>query len=219
MMIGTARRLAMAGILIAAGLTMACGEESTPPAVTQGNKQLDSAEQVMFGVRHVLTSKGVQQAELHSDTALFFDESTRIELKKVDLTFFRTTGAKDARLTSREGTYNTRLQMMEARGTVIVQSEDGKRLTTSQLRYDQGRDEIRTDSAFVLTQPGQRMEGIGFISDPNVTRFSCLRACRGSPGQVNLPQEGQTPAAAPATRTDSAGQPRPGSRPGTFRLP
>jgi hypothetical protein len=85
---------------------------------------LDTADQKMFGVRTILTDQGVRNAELEADSAFFFDENTRIELRGVKLTFHTRTGERNSVLTSREGTYNTRQSQMEARGNVVVVSDD-----------------------------------------------------------------------------------------------
>jgi hypothetical protein len=69
---------------------------------------------------------------------------------------------------------------MEARGKVVVVSEDGRRLVTEQLRYDPQRNEITGDSAFVLTRPGEELAGIGFRTDPNLSRINVFRAARGT---------------------------------------
>jgi len=116
----------------------------------------------------VLTDRGLLRAELEADSAFFFDDNTRIELRKVKTTFFKSTGERSSVLTSREGTYNTRLQETEARGDVVVVSNEGKRLETSQLKYQQAQNEISSDSAFVLTEPGKRLAGVGFVSDPDM---------------------------------------------------
>jgi hypothetical protein len=68
---------------------------------------------------------------------------------------------------------------MEARGNVVVISEDGRRLETPQLRYDPGRNEISGDSAFVLTRPEDILTGIGFVTDPDLTRIRINRAASG----------------------------------------
>jgi hypothetical protein len=68
---------------------------------------------------------------------------------------------------------------MEARGTVVVISTDGRRLDTPQLRYDPGRNEISGDSSFVLTRPGDELSGIGFKTDPDLTRINVLRNAHG----------------------------------------
>lgn len=190
-------------VLITAALAAACSDAKSPPVVPT-TPLADSADQIMYRARSVLTDRGVLRADLLADTAYFFEENTRVEMRQVNTTFFKPTGAKDAVLTSREGTYNTRLGSMEARGNVLVVSEDGRRLTTQQLRYDQQKNEISSDSAFVFTEPGRRLEGVGFTSDPDMTRMRCLALCRGSAGEVRLPGEGGQPQRAPT---------------GSFRLP
>ena len=217
---GTRRGWWLVGLAVGAAAAGACTDTSTQlPAATKSVN--DSAEQVMFGVYFVLTGKGVQQADLRADTGLFFDEMSRIELKGVRTTFYRTNGVKDAVLTSKEGTYNTRGQQMEARGNVVVVSEDGRRMTSQQLRFNQLANEIASDSAYVYSQGSQRQTGVGFRADPNLTRFNCLSRCGGFVGPVNVPAEGPSGAAGTAPRRDTSATRglRPGSTPGSIRLP
>lgn len=138
----------------------------------------DSADQMGFGVRHVLTNKGISNGELLSDTTYFYEDGTRIEMRRVNLTFYTAQGLKDGVLTSREGTYNSRLQRLEVRGDVVVVREDGKRFTSQQLVFDQVRNQFHSDSAFVLNEPQREHSGIGFESDPKLSNFRCLRACK-----------------------------------------
>ena len=175
---------------------------------------IDTADQMMFGIRTILTDQGVRNAELEADTAFFFDENTRIELRGVKLTFHTRTGERNSVLTSREGTYNTRQSQMEARGNVVVVSEDGRRLTSEQLKYEQMRNEISSDSAFVLTEPGRRLEGIGFTSDPNMNNVRVQRLIEGQ-GAVSTGDLGQPRPAGPPTRPtgDTAAVPRPQAPP------
>ena len=141
----------------------------------------------MYGTQFNLTDKGLSRAELISDTAYFFDENTRIELRPVEVTFYTASGARDAYMTANRGTYQTRGGIMLARGDVVVITEEGRRLETAELRYDQTNNEIASDSAFVLTEPGRRLEGIGFRSDPNMQNVQILRTRSGTTGAVTLP--------------------------------
>ena len=199
--------------LLVLAMLAACGDDGTAPPRVSGSPMADSADQMMFGVRTLLTDRGVLNAELEADTAFFFDENTRIELRVIKLTFYTRTGERNSVLTGREGTYNTRQSQMEARGNVVVVSEDGRRLTTEQLRYDQVRNEISSDSAFVLTEPGRRLEGIGFTSDPNMNNVRVHRLIEGQ-GAVSTGDLGRPTARPGASPADSARAPRPsGARP------
>ena len=172
----------------AVAVLAACQETAQPPTIA-GNPLADSADQIMFGARSLITNEGLLRAELLADTAFFFDENTRIEMIDINLTFHTAQGEKSAVLTSREGTYNTRANRMEARGNVVVVSEDGRELRTEQLRYDQVRNEISSDSAFVATERGgRRVQGVGFVSDPNMNNVRCLASCSGVGGAVTVPQ-------------------------------
>ena len=173
-------------IAVAALIAAACQEKTAPP-VAKKSALADSADQVMYGAHFNLTDKGLARAELLSDTAYFFDDNTRIELRKVETTFYTASGARDAYLTSVRGTYNNRTGLMIARGDVVVITEEGRRLTTPELRFDQASNEISSDSAFVLTEPGRRLEGIGFRSDPNMQNVQILKTKSGNTGAVTLP--------------------------------
>ncbi|MDQ6768378.1 MAG: LPS export ABC transporter periplasmic protein LptC [Gemmatimonadota bacterium] len=188
--------------------SIGCSSKKQPPVATH-SPLADSADQVMYGMRFNLTDKGLERAQLQSDTAYFFDDNTRIELEKVHTTFFTVTGAKNAVLTSERGTYNSRTSNMVARKNVVVVSEDGRRLTTPELIYNQQRNEISSDSAFVMTEPNRRLEGVGFRSDPDMKNIQILKGASGivrgvstqtTPGSTTAPA-GTTP---PASTTPTA---------------
>jgi LPS export ABC transporter protein LptC len=160
-----------------AGLAACQDPGATPPVNATASR--DTADQTLFGVRLVMADHGVQRATMHADTGFTYEDNSRFELRVVTSTFFTETGIKDATLTSREGTYNVRSGNMEARGNVVVIAEDGRKLETPQLRFDPGRNEISGDSAFVLTRPEDVLTGIGFVTDPNLTRIRVLRAAAG----------------------------------------
>ena len=156
----------------------ACSSKKQPP-VAAHSPLADSADQVMYGARFNLTDKGLQRAQLQADTAYFFEDNTRIELENVHTTFFTATGAKNAVLTSKRGRFNSRTNNMVARKNVVVVSEDGRRLTTPELTYNQQTNQISSDSAFVMTEPNRRLEGVGFRSDPDMKNIQILKGASG----------------------------------------
>jgi LPS export ABC transporter protein LptC len=166
---------AIAACIIASA---ACQDTGATPPV--GDKAAaDTADQMLFGIRLVLADHGVQRALMQADTAFTYEDNSRTELRKVRSTFYTETGVKNGNLTSKQGTYNVRSGIMEARGSVVVISEVGRKLETPQLRYDPGRNEISSDSAFVMTTATDVVTGVGFTADPNLNTVRILTAAAG----------------------------------------
>lgn len=189
------RALILGCVVIAA--SSGCSSKKLPPVAAQ-SALADSADQIMYGARFTLTDQGMLRAHLLADTAFFFDDNTRIEMEKVNATFYTATGAKDAVLTSQHGTTNTRTNNMIARKNVVVVSEDGRRLTTQELVYNQQQNQISSDSAFVMTEPNRRLEGIGFRSDPDMKNIQILKGASGLVRGISTqPTASTTPPALP----------------------
>ena len=109
-------------------LISAC-KSGTPVTATQA--VLDSADQVLIGMTHYVTDAGVMRARVRADTAYFFSNTQRAELRNVHVTFYDQTGRPTSTLTSREGTHHWRTGDMEARGNVVVvRDKDGGTMRT-----------------------------------------------------------------------------------------
>jgi LPS export ABC transporter protein LptC len=174
----------------AAGLVsaLACRKQGTAPPVKHGATMADSAEQVMLGVRMLLTDRGVQRGEMFADTAYVFEDQTRFELRKVRATFNTSTGTKDGVLSADRGLYNQRESKLEGYGNVVIVTTEGKRLTSPHMKYLQALNEVSSDSAFTLVEPGRSLSGIGFRADPQLTRVVVLKS-GGARGNITLPAQ------------------------------
>ena len=184
------RAIALLALALVAG---ACKEEKGPPIAANKKTIADSADQVLYGQRMLITDRGLNRAEIHSDTAYFFDENTRTEMRVVDGVFFDSQGLRDAVLTSRTGLYNQRLNSLEARGDralpVVITTIDGRRLETTYVRYDQRVNLISSDSMFTLTDPdGRVLHGIGFTTDPDLNNVHVVKQISGKAGAVVIPK-------------------------------
>lgn len=184
------RRLALVGLLGAA-LVGACGGASDGmQGATTELSLLDSADQVAFGFRTLVTDGGLLRAEVFADTALFLDQSTRASLRTVHGDFFGATGSKEATLTARLGSLNTRANVLEAWGDVVITSVDGRVLKTPMIRYIQSQNLVSSDSAFTLTEPGEKeMRGVGFRTDPSLNAIEVLQVTRARGGTVRMPND------------------------------
>ena len=98
------------------------------------------------------------------------------------------TGTKDGVLSADRGTYNQRESKLEGFGNVVVVTTEGKRLTSPHMRYLQAQNEVSSDSAFTLVEPGRSLSGIGFRADPQLTRVQVLRSGTGR-GNITLPAQ------------------------------
>jgi LPS export ABC transporter protein LptC len=171
-------RRAPALAALAAILVAACTKQGTAPPVQQASLA-DSAEQVMLDVRTLLTDRGIQRGEMFADSAYIFDENTRFELRKVRATFNTVTGTKDGTMTGDRGRYNTQQQLLEGFGHVVITTNDGKKLTSPHVRYNQAINEVSSDSAFTMVEPGRTISGIGFRADPQLNHVTILKGTTG----------------------------------------
>lgn len=162
----------------------ACGGMEQPPTA---RTDADSADQVGYGVTHILTSDGVRRMRLEAESVYAYVGPQRHELFSIKVTFYDPSGLETSTLTAREGTYEWRSGNMEARGDVVTLSPDGRRLETSVLQYDRASDRIIGRAAFRWRTPEQDVEGEGFITDPELRNVETTRA-RGALGRVRVDQ-------------------------------
>lgn len=180
-------RRAVARLWPAAALAAAIGCGGTE-VHTATFTAADSADQVFFGLEHNLTLDGVLRANVRADTAYFYQTTQRAELKGVEVTFYSPAGTETSRLTSREGSYDWRTGNMEARGNVVAVTPDGRRLTTSILRYDRAANRITGPAPFVFDAPDRHLEGESFTSDPDFRNVVTTRPRRGRIEEERVPR-------------------------------
>ncbi|MFA6167056.1 MAG: LPS export ABC transporter periplasmic protein LptC [Gemmatimonadaceae bacterium] len=181
------RRLARFAAALAVVALGGC-ERAQAPKTAAGAGGVDpNADQVVFGSRTLVTEGGLRRAEVFSDTALFYDDNTRMDMRIVRTIFYSSGGAKDAVLTSRTGRYLTRDNVLEAKGNVVIITADGRRLVTEQIKFDSRVNQISSDSAFVLTEEGREASGVGFVSDPDMNNLRILKGSRAKARGVKVP--------------------------------
>lgn len=157
------------GLLLLGALALgACRADE--PVRTAGSELLGlGADQVLIGMEHFMTREGLRRAHVQADTAFFFQDSSKVRLRPVDVVFFDTQGGELSHLTAAEGVYDLRTNDMEVRGRVVMLSRrEFQRLETEHLRYDSREDKIRGDVDFVLYRENTVIRGTGLVSDPGL---------------------------------------------------
>jgi len=173
-------RRAIAWLVAIAGVAAgACADGKTPPVVS-GPSVADSADQVLFGVRTLLTTRGVQRGELTADTAYVLDDQTRFDLRNAHAKFTTETGLPQGTMEGNRAVYSQRTQILEGWGNVIVKLVDGRTLKSPHVTYNQVTHMITSDTSYTITGSKGTQYGIGLTSDQAFKQFKCLRSCGGN---------------------------------------
>ena len=169
------RRRAATGttVLAVVALMTACGGSGAHPTATV--QAPDSADQLLVGFSHFLTSDGVRRSQVEADTAYFFETTQLTSLRRLRAVFFDKNGAEASRLTADSASYRWQDGSMNAAGHVSLVAPDGRRLTTSALRFDQPTNTISTEQHFVLDRGSEHLEGDGFRADPDFKNVAVNR--------------------------------------------
>ncbi len=162
--------MAIVGTLAGAG----CDKPSTE-VVASPAAQAMRADQVMFGVQQFITQDGIRRGVMNADTAYVFEDSGKIEVRKVKLNLFSETGKSSADLTSKAGTLDTRTQAMIARGNVVLTTADGRKINTEELHYDPNAHRVWSNVTTSMAQNGGPLTGDGFTADDQMRNIQITR--------------------------------------------
>lgn len=168
-------------VLVLAG----CGEEEKVAVAGPELLQL-GASQVMVDVETFVTREGVKKAHLVADTAFFLEGESGVNLRGLRVDFFGSEGARSSRLTARRGWYEMQSGDMRAVGNVVVvDSATDRRLETPRLKYRAGRNELRSDTTFVLYRGNEVIRGESLVTDPSLSEIQTT-----GPSGVSRPSGG-----------------------------
>jgi LPS export ABC transporter protein LptC len=158
----------LSALLLAALITAtlnACEDPGARPTATI--QAPDSADQILEGFTHYVTTDGVRRSRVEADTAYFYEGTQITNLTNPKVTFYDLKGVESSTLTAKRGVYRWQDGSMEAHDNVVVVSPDGRRLTTQRLRYDSKTNQISTDRQFTFDREEEHLEGNSFRSDPD----------------------------------------------------
>lgn len=106
--------------------------------------------------------------------------SDRIEAKPVDLLVYDTLGNQMVRVTSDSGTVDEAVTFLAAIGHVHGHSKKGVDITADSLRWNKTENRISTESRVrVISEEGDTLRGIGFVSDANLDNWQILSNVQG----------------------------------------
>jgi LPS export ABC transporter protein LptC len=156
---------ALGALTLLASLSVACSDAGVRPRPS--GQAADSADQMMVKMSTRLTEGGVLRSFVEADTAYVYQSTSTMNLRKFKVRMLDGQGNLQSTLTADSGVYATYSGKLDARGHVLVESTDGRKLRTEHLIYDKSANQIKSDTTFSYESPTERGAGNGFLSDIN----------------------------------------------------
>jgi LPS export ABC transporter protein LptC len=165
-------RAAVIGLLV---FGAGCGEKrSVSPATSTG--ELPDQEVSDFAITE--TDQGRVEWKLYARSAAMFSARNLVVAQRVRIDFFdERDGMRSSELVAREGEINQRSRDMKARGNVVLETREGMRLSTEELRFKNREQKIVVPENMLVRveKGGDVLTGYGFESDPDLHRFEFKR--------------------------------------------
>jgi LPS export ABC transporter protein LptC len=149
------------------------GQRRVGPADSTG--EMPDQEVRDFAVTE--TDQGRPIWKLYARYAATFNARNTVVAYAVKVDFFDEDGARSSTLTSREGDLNQRSHDMTARGSVVLETAEGTRLSTEELRFMNKEQKILVpdDKLVRVERRGDELTGYGFESDPELRHYEFKR--------------------------------------------
>jgi len=150
-----------------------CREEPNPGQAADTESEGDKTQQdekpiqQFFDYRLVETNAGVRNWVLDSDLMNKYSGQRDVELITVHIDFYRA-GAHFSTLTADSGLANLQTNNIFTWGDVVVITEDGRKLETQELYFDNETQLIHNDVFDRFTRDGDVIEGIGLEATPDL---------------------------------------------------
>ena len=171
-------------------LALACSSTVTP---RENVTKADTADQVMWKMSIQLTENGVLRSFVEADTAYLFQNQQITDFRGLRIRFVDPqTGNTKSTLTAQRGIYNTLAGKLDARGQVLVETTDGRKLRTPHLIYDKTSNRVESDSAFTYESGTETGSGKSFTSDIDFKNLTVIEPKGFQKGKgIVLPRPGQ----------------------------
>jgi LPS export ABC transporter protein LptC len=153
--------------ILGAGLLMAGCDTSMDDGHDLGLAGGVHPEQVIYNYQLIETEAGVRLWVLESDKMVKFPGRQMLDLVRVNMDFFDH-GEYYSTLVSDSGQFDTRTRDVYVCGNVVITTDDGRRLRTSELYYTSSDGLIRNNVYNVFDKGLDVMTGIGMEATPDL---------------------------------------------------
>lgn len=142
----------------------------------ENEKESGSSMSIKKFKRYSYNLEGKLQWELISDESYIFSESNRTIFYKITFNQFEK-GKKQSELKADKADLNNQEKKLYLFGNIVAITSDKerKKLIADELVYDMETEELSTDKKVSIITQGNKINGIGFSADKNLTKFKILK--------------------------------------------
>jgi len=126
------------------------------------------------------TDQGTPVWTLYARHAATYSARNTVVARAIRVDFYDDEGKRTSELTANEGEINQRTRDMTARGNVVIQTDEGTRMSSEVLTFDNRRQLILApdDQLVRVEREADVLTGYGFNSDPELRHFEFKRQVR-----------------------------------------
>mgnify|MGYP001814502504 CR=1 FL=1 len=155
-------------LLLPLGGMSGCGDSGDPaPTASPTARSARVPEQEFFDYRLIESAAGVRQWVLQSEKMLKFSGEEEVELVTIHMDFFKQ-GGHFSVLTADSGKANLETKNIHTWGNVVVVTDDGRKLETEELFFNNETELIHNDVFNRFTRDGDVLTGIGLEATPDL---------------------------------------------------
>ena len=151
-------------------LFVACGEE-TKKADTSYNESKRIPVQESWNSTFKITENAQIKALVFSRVTRKFTDKRETLMDTLKINFFDDLGVKTTTLTSLFGKIDDQTKNMFAKDSVVAFNQDGVKLETEELHWNNRTKKITTEKFVTITTKDEIIQGYGFESDQNLKNY------------------------------------------------
>lgn len=182
--------VASVAVLLLMLLAGCAADRSASPARATG--ELPDQEVSDFAITE--TDEGHVEWKLYARYAAVYSARNEVKARAVRVDFFGDDGQRTSVLTAREGEINQRTRDMTARGDVVLETTEGTRLSSDELKFLNREQRITVPATQLVRveRAGDVLTGYGFESDPDLRHYEFKKQVRATvrPRSGGLPGDG-----------------------------
>jgi LPS export ABC transporter protein LptC len=168
----------VAPLLLAAAILAGGCSQRRPAGPAGTTAELPDQEINDFALTE--TDAGKPLWKLNARHAAEFSSRNVISAQTLRVDFFDDLGKRSSVLTAREGEINGRTRDMVARGHVVLETTEGTKLSTEELRFLNREQKILVpdDQLVRVQRVNDVLTGYGFESDPDLNHYEFKRSVK-----------------------------------------